>query len=350
VEPGYPLLLAAIYAVFGPSTLAVGVVQAGLGGVTAALIAWLAWRLAGSVAGVAAGLLAAFYPHLVFWTGHVLTETPFVLLVIFTLVLLVEGSVRQKTPWFFAAGLALAAGALTRSVFLIYLPVATILVWWLSTGGARWRSAGALLVGAVVLLAPWTIRNAAEIHVLTPVATKSPFVMWQGNSPASTGGTAGYMDVRDFKPLPLPAGTSEAATYNAYSAAVVDYLKQHPLSVLERAPIKFWNMWRPVYADSSVRNWIVTGGSYVVTLALAAIGLWSMARRSTARPVAYVYGYLGITFVFHLVVTGMIRFRLPLEAVLLVAAGIGVAALAQVARVPRRSARQRVSVLAPMDG
>lgn len=65
---GYPAFLALLFQVFD-STLFIAVVQCFVGAATVSLIALLGARLGRRAGAWIAGMAAAFFPHLIFWTG-----------------------------------------------------------------------------------------------------------------------------------------------------------------------------------------------------------------------------------------------------------------------------------------
>jgi len=76
--PGYPYLVAGIYATFGPRVTAVAVVQAVLDAITCVAIARVGRRCFGAPAGLVAGLLAVAYGSFIYCTGELESATPFV--------------------------------------------------------------------------------------------------------------------------------------------------------------------------------------------------------------------------------------------------------------------------------
>lgn len=170
VTPGFPLFLAAIYALAGPEPSPLGtvrVVHAVLGALTAAALAALAHRVAGPLAAGIAGVLAALYPPFIWSTASILTEP----LGLFTLVLFMLAHQalweRPDRTRGLLAGVLLGLAALVRpqfAVLLVALPVAR-LAW------ARWREGdrrparhllapyGWLAAGFVVAMLPWWVRN-----------------------------------------------------------------------------------------------------------------------------------------------------------------------------------------------
>jgi 4-amino-4-deoxy-L-arabinose transferase-like glycosyltransferase len=156
--PGYPLFLAAVFLLSGPSVVAVSVVQSLFHGLSGLLVARLGERLFGSIRiGVAAALLWAAAPIPAIFCGILLTETLFTPVFLLTLLLLTEPSLRRAA----LAGAALGAGILIRPIALLLWPALMPVFFF----GTPWRRALAhSAVFSVVLAAvvsPWPIRNAA---------------------------------------------------------------------------------------------------------------------------------------------------------------------------------------------
>lgn len=330
VGPGYPVFVAAAMKV-GLDPLGIGLVQAVLGAGTAVFVALAARELAAPQQRtswtVIAGLAAATYPHLVFWTGYVLTETLFVFLVTASLVALLLAVRRESLTLAALAGVSAAAASLTRPPFLAIAVV--IAAWWillvLRQSSAR-RAILPLLfiIAAAVPLAAWTVRNAALLDTPIVTTTESGHVFYQGNSRTSNGGSRGYVDQRDFRPLDLPPGMTEVESDAAYLHAALEDIRADPLGRLALWPAKAWNMWRPTYEGASLRNGLVTLVTYVPVLILGLIGAVQLARRDILGTSAVPLATLLVWVFIHLVVTGMIRFRLPAEAVLLMTLPAGI--------------------------
>jgi 4-amino-4-deoxy-L-arabinose transferase-like glycosyltransferase len=150
---GYPAFVAAVYALSGKSALAVGVLQALLGAVTAALATLLAERsFARRELSLLLGVLCALHWPGVFYTGFLLTETAFSFLVVSAAFALTV-SVDRGSRWGYAlTGLLLGAGASVRPNLLLFLPCVPIIL--LLGSGWRWRRTLlplALLFGALLV-------------------------------------------------------------------------------------------------------------------------------------------------------------------------------------------------------
>jgi 4-amino-4-deoxy-L-arabinose transferase-like glycosyltransferase len=337
VTPGYPVFLAGVYAVAGHGTFLVAIAQAVLGAATAGMIGLIALRLAGPVAAYAAGAIAALYPHFVIWTEQLLTETLFVFLGVVALWLLVEAQGRTPIGWTVGAAAALAAASLVRSEMLAFVPLAALISWLGGRHEGRWVRAGALVALPALAIGLWTVRNAETVGVASP-ATESATVLWIAFNPEAprlhTGGYAYAMPLAD----PPPDDATEAAVYARYSQAVSAELRAHPEVVITYMPAKLGNMWRPVFDGSKLLTWIGFGGSYVVTMLLAVIGLVALWRRGAPAGSWYAFAYIASLTGVHAVTIAEIRYRMPVEAALIVLAGVGAAVVLERA-VPRVRSR-----------
>lgn len=317
VTPGFPLFLAGLYLI-SRATIFIALVNCLLGALTVGFIAAISSRLGGRQAAWAGGLFAAFYPHLIFWTGYVLTETLYVFLVVTSLYLIIRATEERSVSWAALSGLVMGAAFLVRPIILGFAALA------LAAGLLDKRLRRRALVAACALAAVvgvWVIRNAIVLDAPVATSTESGYVLWQGNSPGATGGTRGYVDDLDFDPLQIPDGTSEAEADRIYMREAMSWMRENPLDVLALAPKKLWNQWRPTYEGASTLNWLATLASYPLLLIGSAIGFLRSKRNLTWTLLVAFFCY---HLVVHGLVTGMIRFRLPVEAALIPLLGAAV--------------------------
>jgi 4-amino-4-deoxy-L-arabinose transferase-like glycosyltransferase len=191
--PGYPVLLAAISLATGADLLrATRLAQCAIGVGVVALIGLVAARAAGSRAGVAAAWLAAVYPPLVWIPAYVLSETLYSALALSVVALAgpaiegrgsLRGSSLIVNARALGAGLVAGAGTLTRPSMLFFLAIAGA---WLLLR-RRVPVLVSLAVGALVVVAPWTLRNYHEYGRVVLVASSGGVNFWAGNHPLSPG-------------------------------------------------------------------------------------------------------------------------------------------------------------------
>jgi 4-amino-4-deoxy-L-arabinose transferase-like glycosyltransferase len=148
--PGYPLLLAAAdYG--GARPLVLIVVQALLTGAGVILVALTARRLWSERVGLLAGLLAAIDPWPKHYVPRVLSEALAGFLVAAAAYAFVRARQERAPPWWALTGVATAALALTRPLFVLVVPLVVLA----ALLRRSWRGALACAGASALLLAPW---------------------------------------------------------------------------------------------------------------------------------------------------------------------------------------------------
>lgn len=224
-SPGYFYLLGALYRLAGPGPWAPRILQLALGVVLVGLVWDTARRAFGARIAWLPALAAAAYGPLIWFEGHLLSDS----LGAFTHMLLLWLVVRVLTgagasAWSFAwLGLGWGLTCVVRSnALLLGLPVAY--AWFTAAGGRRAISLTALALGAALVIAPVTLRNwiaTGEPVLLTPHAGVTLYV---GNAPGATG---------TWRRLPeIPDSEGPHELYSAFHAAAERALAR-PLTLRE---------------------------------------------------------------------------------------------------------------------
>lgn len=316
VVPGYPLWLAFWYSVVGRDHLFIGLVQAALGGVACALVFDMGRRIFGVAVGLLAGMICALLPELVLWTsGQILTEPLYVFLVTTAVYFLVraipaEAEDRRPPPLWpaLAAGVFIGLAALTRPVALTFGAVACLYLW----RKASLRSAVLVGTAAVALMLPWAYRNHRVMGAPLLTSTDAGWVLYLYHNPHGTSDNGGY-DPHIARPA-AAAGLSELEARRYFQREAVRYALAHPLREVELSARRFWNMWRPTYAGSSARNYLLAYLTYLPLVSLAFLGLLTLRFREPR--VGLLTLFVLYHLVFHLLVAAELRFRFPMEPVL----------------------------------
>ncbi|HUP73514.1 MAG TPA: glycosyltransferase family 39 protein [Acidimicrobiales bacterium] len=157
--PGYPLVVAGVFAFAGRHLGAVMVFQALLGSVTAALTCLLAAKRLEPLIGLLAGLFVAIDPISIAHSGYLLTETVFTFFVLLATMMVLRTKDTERFGDAAAAGGLIAAAAFVRPI-AVYMPLAVIpfLLFRRATKHTA-VVAATLLVCAVSPIAGWTTRN-----------------------------------------------------------------------------------------------------------------------------------------------------------------------------------------------
>ncbi|MBW2278189.1 MAG: glycosyltransferase family 39 protein [Deltaproteobacteria bacterium] len=179
------------HSLFGPSPQAVIIPQILiLGSGTALLVASSARRLAGTSAGVAAGVLVAICEPLVFYDCAVLATPLAVFLAAATLHATLLSA--ERPTLIRCAGLGLLTGLwiVCRPNTLLFVPVALAIVAFprLEPGAlSRWARTVVLVGCTVAPVLPFTITNAVRGDAFVPVTSSAGINLFIGNNQGATG-------------------------------------------------------------------------------------------------------------------------------------------------------------------
>ncbi|HEX6311692.1 MAG TPA: glycosyltransferase family 39 protein [Acidimicrobiia bacterium] len=198
-------------------------------------------RLFDNRVGLVSAAVMALYPNLIFHTAVSLTETLFNFLVMAAFLVLVAGSWRERQlGWKRLAlfGVVLGLSALVRPISLAFLPL-LLLVWML--GGWGWhralRQLGVVVVGAVVVIAPWTVRNIVVMNSPVVISTNIGDNLCMSRHPDANG--AFQLDSPCFQEVDPDAERPEFEIERNSRATrkAIEYLVEHPI---DEVRLIFW--------------------------------------------------------------------------------------------------------------
>ena len=309
--PLYPALLAGVYGSFGYHHVLVQMLQAFLGALTAVGVLCLGRRLHPPSA-LAVGLIVALYPPLVAGTAEIMTETLFAsLLVAATLVGL---SVEARSGWI-GSGALVGLATLTRPVGLLLAPALMLArVWsaWQRRDGRAWlgaiRRCGWISAGVLLVLSPWTIRNATVHGAFVPVSTHGGFILAGSNADEPEWRK---QDGWQISPDVLVDTPNEIDRDRAWRAQGWSWIAAHPVPWLRLAGerfLRFWYVFRPDYNIG-----------FMLWLPLILAGVIRFGTHPGYREIT---SFAGVSLlVFSTLLYGSTRFRLPMEPLFLLYAG-----------------------------
>jgi len=338
--PLYPLFLATVIGPTGLDALtAVRLVQSVLGALGVWLVALVATRAAGPRAGLIAAWLAATYPPLVWTPAYVFSETLYMALALGHV--LVAGRVLGEwgdwseaggwgeKGWLIWCGVVGGLAALTRPAHLFFL---LLLGLWLLTR-RRLRDAVLIAVGALLVIAPWTVRNVREYGRFVLIASEGGITFWTGNHPLSPGEgdlAANPAIKRDNQRLRAAhVGLSPEELEVVYYREAMRAIARDPvwwMSLLVRKAFYTWIPLGPSYTLHSTRYVAASLVSYGLLLAGGIAGAVAVIR---ARRWPVALGLLLASAVLVCVVFfPQERFRIPvIDPALIVLAASGLALL-----------------------
>ena len=334
--PGYPAVLAPIFLLAGdePSRIWGRALGAVLGTFAVLGVWWLARRLFGPRAGLAAGAVAACYPGAIVTSALVLSEAPFCPLMLAQLALWTAAWTApssRRAGWLaFAAGLAAGGATLMRPSWLTFTPFAVLVGLLASRQRLRHLGVGlAMLLGLCIAMAPWWVRNARLTGHVVLTTLQVGASLYDGLNPAADGSSnmsfvQGFTEAQGKRFDPGGGETFEYYLDQQFRAAAIAWARSHPGRVLELAGTKFvrlWNVWpnEPKFSGWPARLLVLA--SYVPILALGLIG----AGRSLRWGWPYVLCWLPAVYLtlLHVVFVSSIRYREPaMLALMVLAAGV----------------------------
>lgn len=350
--PLWPWLIAGISLIFGRADIHDRLFLCCLGAGTCILISLFARDLFGRRIGLIAGLIACIYPALYLYDGWLYTESlyTFLLTAICYCVLRIQRDAGQHWRlWLFCAVL-LALLALTRPNGIIVIGLVGLWTFFLAWRKVlHKRAVGAVLLTALVavlLIAPWTIRNYLVSHSPVLVATGDGTVLLGAyndqvlTDPNNLGSWINPLKTNPqnkqlLRPFPLYTcnAACEVSREEVSKVAAEQWIKSHLNAMPALLAYHLRNFWTPYTREadlpierfpSQVSSQIVHAMSISFPCAiflLAALGLLVTLKRFWH---VWLFAYLVIltTLAEALVYYGSSRFRAPIEPLLvLLAAG-----------------------------
>jgi 4-amino-4-deoxy-L-arabinose transferase-like glycosyltransferase len=365
----YTLYLAAVYVLAGPHPVVARLIQAVAVGI---LMPWLLYRigrrlmpdvtgsrqvdgaglpewLQGESVGLAAAAIGAIYIYFVYYAGALVTESFYIVVLLWAvdLSLQISRESGSRSRQWLLLGLALAIAVLLRQLVLLVIPFLLLWLWWV----VRPRPATLLLPLLVVFLAvlPWTIRNYLAFDQFVLLNTNAGYAFFWGNHPIYgnrfvpilTPEMGSYTSLipRELRHL-NEAALDQALLRIALAEIAADPVRYVLLS-LSRIPhyFVFW----PSPASGMISN-VSRVGSFGLFLPFMLYGLffsWRYARAAAGglsrSPFFLIYLFMALYTGIHVLTWTLIRYRLPVDALLLLFAGLAVVALRQRLQVRRQA-------------
>jgi len=332
--PGYPMVVAAM----DGNARWIRIAQSLIDTLTAVAAAMLAFRISNScICGLLAALFVVLNPFLIYFSGLILTETISASLITWGVLLLFIGSppTRAQSSWKACVIWWLGILLLVMSIYfrpsLIGLPVllavsSCALVEYHSPTTRR-RIPVAFLAGVLTLafLFPWALRNRAVTGEWIWTTTNSGFTWYDGYNPAATG----QSDQRFTQAMPELRIMNESVRSSYLQSKARDWAIENPLRSIELAGIKLARTFSPIpLSDQFGSNKLHVAAAIVFSVpifTLAVMGLWSSrVSRGTKLMLAMPVLYIAMV---HTLTVGSLRYRVPIEPIIGVLAGMGAAAL-----------------------
>ena len=334
----YTLFLALIYKLIGLQPIVVRLIQAVLVGV---LHPWIIFRIGEKVfnrgAGLAAAAISAIYVYFFYYGAALMTEPFYITGILFSLYLAIwlAEEPDKKRNWSLGLALGISVGItlLLRQVFLLFLPFLFGWIWIRKFRLDRRLSLAATLLCLAVIglfVAPVTLYNYSRFGRFVLLNTNSGYAFFWGNNPIYGTRFIPILSTEEYREM-IPVevrNLDEAALDQELLRRGVGFVMDDPERYLRlslsRIPPYFMFWYSP---DSSRLSNISRIGSFGVFLPFMLYGLiLAISRRQfwdlLLSPEGLLMGFGLVYSAIHILTWTLIRYRLPVDSVLIVFAGM----------------------------
>ena len=334
--PGYPLLLAATYAVFGDSQVPIRVLQVIADVISCFLLFSIGKKMFSEKVGLAAAAILALFPIQVLYVPLLMTETIFTtILLLIVWVVVIENIPAQLI----ILGVLTGLGMLLRTT-AAFIPVVIFLYRWRCGMSfyANVRSLIVIAVAAFVTVSPWLARNYVEFHRIS-FTSNAGVNFWMGNH---SGANGSYSFPAENNPL-ISAKDDFDRSDLGFKLGF-EFIRTHPLEsiVLEGKKVAhffaadYWLLmtmdYKPewdsvrsagaIFTRLSPADMIILHLPYVAVILIGTFGLVCPAGRDEKK-FFFLRALLLYWLAVHLIFYAGARYRFPIVPLFILAAAYG---------------------------
>ena len=349
--PGYPLLLALIFKIFGVYTTkamsAALLINSLVSALTCIPVYHISKKLFGRDVGVIAGVALALYPPSIWHAVNTIWDTTiftFLAMIIIQLLLFLPGKLNRMNAALY--GLLLGVGALVNAAIIAFYPF--ILVWLLLQKSVSIRTrigvVTVMFIAAGVVMSPWILRNFFVLG--RPMLRSNLGVELKlGNNPNAVSLYEADGTVGSFWQMGHPS--IEKYEFERYSHLgevkygdlcfdeTLGFVRENPDKFLILTLARIRNFWLSSFSKNEWKGQLNITFSvslfknlcYLIPFPFSLIGiLVALKRRIKIAP---LLGFLFLTPVVYYVTHVTQRYRYPIEPLIVIFAGYGLYSLIQ---------------------
>lgn len=360
----YTLYLVLVYALFGPHPVVARLIQALVVGI---LHPWLAYQIGQRVFSTRVGLWAAFitaiYAYFIYYAAALMTEPFYITAILGGFFLALEFLGDQKKAHEVVFGLqwggVLGIAILLRQLYLLFVPFFFLWVGWVFYRKNQRIPALSIAAAGVVIflmILPFTIYNYLRFERFVLLNTNSGYAFFWGNHPIYgnrfvpilTPEMGSYQDLIPPEVRHLDEAALDQELLRRGFQFVLEDPGRYILLSLSRIPAYF--IFWPSRDSGLISNlarlasWGLFLPFIIFGLARSAIKGASVQRKSSLSclesPEALLIGFALFYSGVHLLTWALIRYRLPVDAVLILYAASGLAYLSERLYQPAASTKQ----------
>jgi hypothetical protein len=262
--PAAPALMALVYAVTNRDFAAWRVVECALMAAAVTVAAAISAEMAGLAAAPVTMAVALTLPLLRLFAHEFRTEGLAALLVTLLAWMWIRNG---KAGWTgircVATGLVLGVLALTRSIFLLWIPL-TMLAPGAdrSSGKKAWRGRAISVAVALLVVGPWWVRNCVVLEAFMPLGTQGALNLPAGFGPRALRFKGQWMSnpgdgAPEIAALKLDPVTSEVRLAQYRSALALRWIRENPLDALRLMGMHVWQEFKPRRLPYPTGAWLL---------------------------------------------------------------------------------------------
>jgi 4-amino-4-deoxy-L-arabinose transferase-like glycosyltransferase len=320
IGPGLPFVLLLPISVFGSDMLTIRLFMCFIESLLVPACYLLGKSMSGSrTIGLIAAATAVVFPTWIIPSGAILTDITATIATTLLVCMLIESHRRESLLWATGAGILWGSSILIRAVSLSYAPA---IILWLVIVSRGWRrrlgAIAAVVISAGCILAPWTIRNTRVHGTFVPVSTQGGFELYKSNNPEATGilakDHAHFSEVLGHR---YP-NQSEAARNQLFQADAVRFILENPYRFAELCLVRLLQLWKLYSPRVPLTNSLAVIASF--GLALPFFFIQALRCGSHRGPEMLVLSVIICHTAVHAIYGSLVRYRLPLEPMIVVMA------------------------------
>ena len=315
IMPLYPLFLV----LFGGEEKAhffVGMIS----GLISIVLAWALTRalFEDKKTGLMAAGMMAVYPMVVFYSVVGSTESLFVPLTLGAFLALHKNRV-------IAASILFVLSILARPVMDAFAPF--VIIWHAlvirKKGISRsFRDLAIYGILYALIMSPWWYHNIKKYGNFVRLNYGFGYVLYAGNNPMNvSGGGIGKIDYDTWNVTGGPVRSSIVEIDRELQDAAIKYIRNDPLNFIKMAGVKFVRFWNlmphsPMVKGNKLALTATLSLLPIITLAIATL----INRQDLFWRLTPMLGFIAFLTLVHMITIGSIRYRYPLEPLLIVIA------------------------------
>lgn len=342
----YTLYLVFVYSIFGPNPIVARILQAIVVGILHPYIAYrIGEKVFSKTVGLAAATITAIYVYFFYYGAALMTEPFYITAILFNLyfaIQLAENTDKKRDIKLgLALGIFLGITIVLRQVFLLFIPFLFLWMWIarfkLTSPSSPLRmrlplySTAVSIFVLIIFILPITYFNYSRFHRFVLLNTNSGYAFFWGNNPIYGTKfipilpTKTYQEMIPVEVRHLDEAALDQELLKRGIRFVVDDPLRYVLLSLSRIPPYFMFWYSP---ESSTLSNISRIGSFGVFLPFMLYGLFLGIKQSRRNflisPVGLLVLFVVVYSGVHILTWTLIRYRLPVDAVLIPFAGLAI--------------------------